>query len=46
MLLPAADKRGPMVFAGIAMRQALQHEELTPAKAPLKKRAKKYRIVK
>jgi hypothetical protein len=45
-LLSAAEKRGLVMMARIAMVQALSHGEEELAPAPRRKRAKAYRVVK
>jgi hypothetical protein len=42
MLLQAAEGRGPMMFAHVAMLKAL---DVDPTQTPRKKRAKKYKVV-
>jgi len=44
-LLTAAERGGIVMLAEIAMRQALGHGKPEPPRAPRKKAAKKYRIV-
>jgi hypothetical protein len=44
-LIAAAEKRGIVMMARIAMLQALQAERPQPAPAPRKKPAKRYRII-
>jgi hypothetical protein len=46
MLLIAAEERGPLMFAHIAMLRALDHGKPAPVQPPRRKAAKKYRIAK
>jgi hypothetical protein len=45
-LLMAAEDRGPLMHARIAMLQALSHGKPAPTQLPRRKAVKKYRIVK
>jgi hypothetical protein len=45
MLLKAAERGWPVMFARIAMLQAIHHGQPEPRQEGVKKRAKKYRIV-
>ena len=44
-LMMAAERGSILMFAEIAMRQALAHGRPTPAPAPRKKASRKFRIV-
>ena len=44
-LMMAAERRGILMLAEIAMRQALAHRRPKPAPTPRKKAERKYRIV-
>lgn len=45
MLLTVAEGRGPLMFADIGMRRAINHGRPAPKKPPRSKRAKVFRIV-
>jgi hypothetical protein len=45
MLLMAAEGRGPMIFAHIAMLKALNAWNPKPASEPRKKATKKYKVI-
>jgi len=45
ILLMAAEGRGPLMHARIAMLRALHHDDPPSAPAPRRKAAKKYRII-
>jgi len=44
-LIMAAEKRGPILHAQIAMNRALNHGRPAPEKPPRRKAAKKYRVI-
>jgi hypothetical protein len=46
MLLMAAEGRGPLMFAHIALLQALHHGRPAQQLEPRRKRARAYRIIK
>lgn len=46
MLLMAAEGRGPLMHARIAMLRALHHGRPSPPPGPRKKPAKRYRMIK
>ena len=46
MLIAAVEERGPLMFAEIAVRKALNAGKPGPAPDPRREAAKKYRIVK
>jgi hypothetical protein len=45
MLLMAAERRGPIMFAQIGMLRALHHGKPAPQLGPRKKRVKAYRVI-
>jgi hypothetical protein len=45
MLMQAAEGRGLLMFADVAVRQALSHGKAAPDPEPRRKAVKKYRVV-